>query len=109
MSSSPVSIFLLQFGHHSTMYINVCHPNGEIVHIPNRDARLPRFYLLKTHSKVQLSLWAKRGFLYLQDISSQAMKDYPDYFEGMKFTDGNEKAILEAGEYPEAHQLCVVL
>lgn len=73
-------------------------PNGSHVHIPNRDPRLPHFYLVKNHAQVKKSWGAKRVFVYLQDSSTKAMKDTYDFLSHMKFPEGTARGIKKGGE-----------
>ena len=68
-----------------------------VVDIPNRDPRLPQFYLLETHKKVQATWKAKRIFLYLQDTSAKAMEDYYKYVSTMTFPEGTAQGVAAVG------------
>ncbi|KAI0705690.1 hypothetical protein C8Q76DRAFT_801423 [Earliella scabrosa] len=86
-------------------------PGARLLHVPSRAGPLPRFHVLKSHSKVKKGWLGKHGriLLYLQDTSLEAMDKFYKFVAQLRFPKGNKEAILAAGFvilHPGDHILC---
>ena len=73
-------------------------PSDVVLEIPNRDPRLPRFYVLTSHSKVDPALEYRRILLALQDLRPEAMGKIDKSLLELRLPDDMDKSLTDTGE-----------